>query len=72
MEDTDVWTPEHITAPERRLRFGDEPHQTIPAEWAERGIYHLFAHDKPAFRRMMLAIVGIDDAPRPGRKPANG
>jgi hypothetical protein len=72
MEDADAWTPEAITGARRR-KFADKlPTQSIPDDWVEPLIQHIFEHHPQAFRCAMGAVVGLDDAPRPGRKRADG
>jgi len=64
MDHTDTrYVPDEI-ADLSRLRFGDAPHQSMPAEWAEPGMRWLFDHHPRVFGEMMLAIVGIDAKPR--------
>jgi hypothetical protein len=74
MEDTETVTPwlnGQVTG-ERRLRFGEKPHQTMPEEWAEPFMRYMFAHHPQMFGRVMLAVVGIEDTPRPGRRRTDG
>jgi hypothetical protein len=72
MDDTDVWTPETITGARRR-KFADKlPTQSIPDDWVEPFIQHVFEHHPQSFRCAMGAVVGLDDTPKAGRKRADG
>lgn len=65
---TDTFTPE-VLEPDakngsegraRRVRFGPKPHQTVPHEWAERMISHLFQVNRKAFGGCLQYAAGIE------------
>jgi len=71
MTDTE-WTVNTITEPKRR-KFADKlPTQSIPDDWVEPFMQHVFEHHPQTFRCAMSAVVGLDDAPKPGRRRNDG
>lgn len=44
---------------ERRVRFGDGPAQSVPAEWVEPMLRHLFEHHKQAFAGALMAAIDL-------------
>jgi hypothetical protein len=67
MSDLDYLTGQQET----RIPFGDGPTDTMPADWAERFIRHIYQTDRATFARVMAAAIFGADLPKPGRK-ANG
>lgn len=66
---SDTFTPE-VTEPgarngtegrKTRVRFGSQPHQTVPHEWAERMLTRLFQSNRAAFGRVLKHAAGVDD-----------
>lgn len=60
-------TENGIEGSKRRVKFGDGPSQSVPHEWAETMLRHLFARHQRAFSDALMEAVGLH-IPRPGRK----
>lgn len=44
-----------------RVRFGVQPHQTVPHEWAERMLMRLFQTNRATFGKMLQHAAGVAD-----------
>ncbi len=54
----------------RRPRFGTQPNQDMPFEWAEKGLCWLYQERRQVFADMMLHI--MDTGFSTGRERRNG
>lgn len=61
--ETAEFTAENGTEGKRaRVKFGPKPHQTIPHEWAERVLSHVFANSKRAWESAIVYAAGEQDS----------
>lgn len=56
----------------RRPRFGDQPNQEIPFEWAEKGLRWLYRERRQVFSDMMLHVMDTGFSTARERKSSNG
>jgi hypothetical protein len=77
MEDTMPDTTEDGAAAARLNRFGPEPHQVMPGEWADIMLTQLATQNAALFGRLLLAASlsrngKAFEVTRPGRPASNG
>ncbi len=51
----------------RRPRFGSQPNQDMPLEWAEKGLCWLYRERRQVFADMMLHVMDTGLTTRPAR-----
>ena len=50
-----------VNVPERRIRFGPNPNQSVPAEWAERMLTELASSKRTVFGTLLSrAAIGAE------------
>ena len=52
------------SAPRRRVKFGPNPHQTMPHEWAESAFEWIFVHHPHVFGDALQHAAGIEPGAR--------
>lgn len=66
---TETWAPdqtqngteERQKTSKARVKFGPKAHQTVPHEWAESMLSHLFATNRKTFGAMLQHAAGTDE-----------